>query len=42
MLISMLTDGADLDTQKAYSKAFGIVASGTATTGNGTVTFKVL
>lgn len=40
MLISMLADGADLDTQKAYSKAFGIVASGTAVTGNGTVTFK--
>lgn len=40
MLVSMLADGADLDTQKAYSKAFGIVASGTAVTGNGTVTFK--
>ena len=40
MLVSMLAEGADLDTQKAYSKAFGIVASGTAVTGNGTVTFK--
>lgn len=40
ILVSMLADGADLDTQKAYSKAFGIVASGTAVTGNGTVTFK--
>lgn len=40
MLVSMLADGADLNTQKAYSKAFGIVASGTAVTGNGTVTFK--
>lgn len=41
MLISWLSDGANSDVQKAYSKAFGIVASGTAATGNGTVTFKV-
>ena len=41
MLVSALEDGADLATQKAYSKAFGILASGTATTADGNVTFKV-
>lgn len=41
LLVSMLADGADESTQKAYSKAFGIVASGTATTADGSVTFKV-
>ena len=41
VLVSQLADGASLDTQKAYNKAFGIVASGTGKTGNGKVTFKV-
>lgn len=41
ILVSALSDGADLATQKAYIKAFGIVSSGTGTTGSGTVTFKV-
>ena len=41
ILVSMLADGADLDTQKAYIKAFGIVAAGTGTTADGSVTFKV-
>ena len=41
MLVSALKDGADLATQKAYSKAFGILASGTGTTADGSVTFKV-
>lgn len=40
-MVSMLADGASEATQKAYNKAFGIVAAGTGTTGNGTVTFKV-
>ena len=41
MLVSALEDGADLATQKAYSKAFGILASGIGTTADGSVTFKV-
>ena len=41
MLVSLLADDATADVQKAYNKAFGIVASGTAVTGDGTVTFKV-
>ena len=41
MLVSALADGADLATQKAYSKAFGILASGIGTTADGSVTFKV-
>lgn len=40
-LVSALEDGADLATQKAYSKAFGILATGTGTTADGSVTFKV-
>ena len=40
-LVSALEDGADPATQKAYSKAFGILASGTGTTADGSVTFKV-
>lgn len=40
ILVSNLQDGADLTTQKAYTKAFAIVAAGTAETGAGTVTFK--
>lgn len=41
MLVSALEGGADLATQKAYSKAFGILASGIGTTADGSVTFKV-
>ncbi|RHP57405.1 hypothetical protein DWZ16_10950 [Clostridium sp. AF29-8BH] len=40
LLVSALEDGADTSTQLAYSKAFGIVASGTAVTGDGYVSFK--
>lgn len=40
LLVSALEDGANASTQLAYSKAFGIVASGTATTGDGYVSFK--
>lgn len=39
ILVSALAAGADLDTQKAYAKAFGIISSGTAELGNGTATF---
>lgn len=41
LLVSALEDGAAPDVQKAYVKAFGIIASGTGTTGNGNITFKV-
>ncbi len=41
ILVSALADGASEATQKAYSKAFGIVSSGTASVGDGTATFKV-
>lgn len=41
ILVSALEDGASVDTQKAYAKAFGIISSGTAVLGNGTATFKV-
>lgn len=41
ILVSALASGADLDTQKAYTKAFGIISSGTASLGDGTATFKV-
>lgn len=41
LLVSMLADGASAATQKEYNKAFGIISSGTGTTGDGTVTFKV-
>lgn len=39
--VSVLADGAGLETQKAYSKAFGIVSSGTVTGNGGIATFKV-
>ena len=39
--VSAMEDGADLAAQKAYSKAFGILASGTGITADGSVTFKV-
>ena len=41
ILVSALASGADLDTQKAYAKAFGIISSGTAELGDGTATFQV-
>ena len=41
VLVSALADGATEATQKAYAKAFGIVAAGTATTAAGYITFKV-
>ena len=41
VLVSLLADGASEATQKAYSKAFGIVSSGTGSTSDGSVTFKV-
>ena len=41
VLVSALADGSTAATQKAYAKAFGIVAAGTATTAAGYVTFKV-
>ena len=40
MMVSVLSDRASETVQKAYMKAYGIVASGTATTGNGAVTFR--
>lgn len=41
LLVSALANGASAAAQKAYVKNFGIVASGTATMGTGTATFKV-
>ena len=41
MVVSALEDGATETLQKAYSKAFGIVTSGTASLGEGIATFKV-
>lgn len=41
ILVNALSPGANLDTQKAYTKAFGIISSGTAELGDGTATFKV-
>lgn len=41
ILVSALEDGANLAAQKAYNKAFGILATGTGTTADGSVTFKV-
>ena len=41
ILVSALASGANLDTQKAYAKAFGIISSGTAELGDGTATFRV-
>lgn len=40
ILVSVLADGASASTQKAYNKAFGIIASGTGTTYDGYVIFK--
>lgn len=41
IVVSMLEDGATEAQQKAYVKAFGIIASGTAMTGDGQAIFKV-
>ena len=41
ILVSLLEDGANLDKQKAYNKAYGLIASGTGVSGAGTMTFKV-
>lgn len=41
MVVSALEDGVSEAVQKAYTKAFGIVVSGTASFGDGTATFKV-
>lgn len=40
-LVSALEAGADGAAQKAYSKAFALVSSGTARVGDGTATFQV-
>lgn len=40
-LVSVLADGASLETQKAYMKAFSIISSGTGALGDGVATFKV-
>lgn len=41
VMVSALADGAALEAQKAYIKAYGILCSGTGTLGEGTATFKV-
>lgn len=41
ILVGALDSGATEAVQKAYTKAFGIISSGTAELGNGTATFKV-
>lgn len=41
LLVSNLSETASAETQAAYAKAFGRVASGAAVTVNGSVTFKV-
>ncbi len=41
LLVRMLEDGATVECQKAYNKAFGILAEGTGITRDGEVTFKV-
>lgn len=41
ILVRMLEDGATVERQKAYNKAFGILAEGTGITRDGEVTFKV-
>lgn len=40
-VVSALADQADMNTRKAYKKAFGIVAGGTGTLENGTAVFIV-
>ncbi len=41
LLVSALEDGASLEEQKAYAKAFSIICGGTATLREGAATFKV-
>lgn len=41
VMVSALADGASLEVQKAYTKAYGIICGGTGTLGDGTATFKV-
>lgn len=41
ILVSILSDTADTSAAKAYNKAFGIVASGSGTTADNSVTFRV-
>lgn len=41
IMVSLLADTATTETQKSYNKAYGLVASGIGTTGDGSVTFKV-
>ena len=41
MVVSALADGASLEAQKSYIKAYGIICSGTGVLGDGTATFKV-
>ena len=41
VMVSALADGATLEAQKAYTKAYGIICSGTGVLGDGTATFKV-
>ena len=41
VLVSLLDTAATAATAKAYNKAFSIIANGTATTADGSVTFKV-
>lgn len=41
VMVSALADGAALEAQKAYIKAYGILCSGTGTLGEGTATFRV-
>ncbi len=41
LLVSALLDGAPPEVQKAYTKAYGIIGSGTGVLGEGTATFRV-
>ena len=41
VMVSALADGASLEEQKAYIKAYGLICSGTGILGDGTATFKV-
>jgi hypothetical protein len=40
-LVSVLSSSASLATQQAYRRAFAIISAGSATTSDGSVTFKV-
>lgn len=41
MLVSALKDNATVEEQRAYNKAFGIIAAGIGITADGSVTYKV-